>query len=563
MADKKQSDIAKLEKLGFDESTVEDVSKYTGKSKEQVKSLLLKGDDATLKIARDIEGIDRPQLTVDPVTGKISASQPAALSRLQEAAAPQLATSSRPPEVPSEFRTSNIGRTDFVVRDKAPVLALPPARDVSTRPPSVAPEFRRETTGVTSGVTVGKPYIPRTETLALPAAGQTTAAIDEAARQATAAEAAAAAKAATPEVKEVAETVVKSASRMPGKYKALGALGAGALAGGAAYLATRKPEEKVDFRPTPEGTTPRAPTPTGRMEDVSQLPSRIQNLQKQAAENVDGKSAAIDNTAKPLSKSLEASDSKEADPFKTRLAELKEDKEKAYKEYQEGKNRVANAELLDALGKGLAQLAAGWYGLNTGRDAVSGVDFKPKDWSSNYLLAEREYRTKVGGIEEEIKDIRGEQRELGREARAEKAYERRVTAAEEKEQKGEARREQKKREEATEQQEKAVTKLRQAIEALKGSSNKKNIQATKEAMVAAGMSSDQIEEAFDVAESGINDYSRLEKFIPQAAAPSAQPQVPGQAPAAAEGKIRVRRKSDGSTGSMNAADFDPAKYDRI
>jgi hypothetical protein len=333
--------------------------------------------------------------------------------------------------------------------------------------------------------------------------------------------------------------------------------------------------ESAQFRPTPTGTTPMAPTPTGRMEDVSSLPGRIQNLQKQVAggAQTEQKSDAIEATAAPLSSSLEESSSKEASVFKSKLDELRAQKAEALKEYQENKNRVANAELIDAIGKGVAQLAAGWFGMNTGRDAVSGVDFRPKDWSSNYLLADREYRTKLGSIEEEIKDIRGEERELGREERAEKAYERRVEAATKREETARTRAEEKqeqarqkeakrKEEERTEDQQKAITKLRQAIEGLKSSSNKKNIQATKEAMVAAGMSSEQIEQAFDVAEKGINDYSRLEQFIPQVQQPSAPEKPAAAAPAGgpAPGTIIER---NGKWRFKGGDPTQPASWERV
>jgi len=279
-----------------------------------------------------------------------------------------------------------------------------------------------------------------------------------------------------------------------------------------------------------------APTPTGRMEDVSSLPGRIQNLQKQVAQDAstEQKSSAIDATAAPLNNALQKTDSKEADVFKSRLDELRAQKDEALKEYQENNNKVVNAELIDALGKGIAQLAAGWYGLNTGRDAVSGVDFKPKDWSNNYLLAEREYRIKHGSIEEEIKDIRGQQRELAKEERAENLYQQRVGQAEKREE--EARRKEGVRASEGERKikEKLTRDLAEKLENLrvaKGKDRRKLEGEVAGTMRQLGLPSDTVKQAMDSYDSPMfgYDYSKLENIVEQLQkpeGPSATPSAP-------------------------------------
>lgn len=322
------------------------------------------------------------------------------------------------------------------------------------------------------------------------------------------------------------------------------------------------------FRPTPTGTTPFAPTKTGRLENIS---SQVKSLQSTLNSNTstENKSNAADKAAGPVLSQTTKDSSPESKSIAKRIAELQEEKQTALAEYKENKNRVANAELIDSIGKGLAQLVAGWYGLETGRDAVSGVDFKPKDWTNNYLLAEREYKNKLDALRPEETEIREEKKELAREARTEEAYGRRVTEAEKREKQAlekEERRESSRMEQA---RQKVVTDLSESLAVLKQSKSSKDRKEAEQdvakSLAAAGIPQKNIDKALEGYKSPMfgYDYSSLESIVEemQKQAPT-QPakQQPGtEAPAQ---KIRVKRKSDGMTGTINATDFDETKYDR-
>lgn len=99
--------------------------------------------------------------------------------------------------------------------------------------------------------------------------------------------------------------------------------------------------------------------------------------------------------------------------YATESSKIQEEIDKAKKAYQAGENRLANAELIDTLGKGLVQLMAGWYGMKTGKDAVTGVDFKPKDWSSNFTLLQKKYEQQIDELEKKgTKLEKAEEREM-------------------------------------------------------------------------------------------------------------------------------------------------------
>ena len=525
MADSRQesriSDIDRVAELGFDESTVEQVAKDTNKSKTEVRRLLVKGDKNIRQKASELqvkaEGVEAPRpakfrleqlaektpqtgtinvvepaaspkLVVNEATGTIGTDRPKALSSLQSKATEQLASSSAPPKVPEEFRKYSTQPTEFTMRGGSGqnLPAVIPSRAAAAEAAEVATE------GVAKG-------------------------------------------AAKEFGEEVAKDLGKAAKGLGPAGKLAVGLGLAGLGAGAAYLGSKKKEEQPART---GGGTAGEIVVNGLRAAVS--PTDENNAGEKAGDSLTRSKEFASRRQEYLDlmpsgalskKQVESINSKyedERQSIESKLAEAKAD-------FEAGRNRLANAELIDTLGKGLVQLMAGIYGANTGRDAVTGVDFSPKDWSSSFANLQRQYNQQYS----ELKDLKSEVESARKEElrQAEDVSEKeasRVGAAgrlalgemkEEqalgREQKRAADAEAKAKREQAEAKQAAVIKLKQAIERLKTKGDKKNIQATKEAMVATGMSSDDIEQAFDVAESGFNDYSRLEQFIPAVEVPAA------------------------------------------
>lgn len=288
-----------------------------------------------------------------------------------------------PPKVSPEFRIEDTSRKDFSLLgdpgNKANLPAVLEKQPASNVPPKVPGEFAKEI--VDEGKHLGA--LRGGGGLNLPAV----------------------IKAETPAIEESVAAATKGLS---GKTKALAAAGAGIVAG-VTYLANRNQQP-----PAASTSTPIYPTPSGKNVAPSETPpgppappsvspvdkattlleeqARFKQLQNMFASMVPSGN---------LSEKQVANISKKYDDEATKIAaELAEAKQ----EYQAGRDRIQNAALIDSLGKGLAQLMAGLYGVNTGRDAVTGVDFKPKDWSSSFSQLQRDYAQKAS----ELKDLRKE-----------------------------------------------------------------------------------------------------------------------------------------------------------
>lgn len=99
------------------------------------------------------------------------------------------------------------------------------------------------------------------------------------------------------------------------------------------------------------------------------------------------------------------------------------------KAYEEGVRRTEIAEVVELLGQAVAQIAAGWYGLKHGID-MSGVKFKPRDWSGNYSRLAKRLETGLGEIDRKERTTRSEFKEKESQARrAAEDVERRETRA--------------------------------------------------------------------------------------------------------------------------------------
>lgn len=67
-------------------------------------------------------------------------------------------------------------------------------------------------------------------------------------------------------------------------------------------------------------------------------------------------------------------------------------------DYQEAKERIGLAEAAEVLGKAIARIGAGLYGMRTGY-SVAGADFSPSDWSKRYDLAYQSYKADLAQAE--------------------------------------------------------------------------------------------------------------------------------------------------------------------
>lgn len=332
--------------------------------------------------------------------------------------------------------------------------------------------------------------------------------------------------------KEVAQDLAKSTKGLSAGSKALIGLGAAGLAGAGAYLAGR--DKKEQPAATPASTA--APATTVRQAISTAIaPTTEQNADKKADEIL----TRSKDFSQRRQEYLEVTPSgalseKEVEKINSKYESEKNDIEQklveAKEEFQAGRNRLQNAELIDTLGKGLVQLMAGIYGLNTGVDAVTGVDFRPKDWSSNFSALQSQYRQQYNEIKDlrsELESRRKEDIRLTEQAREKEAA--RVGRAgqlalgEMKEEAALAGKQKKAEEKQISEREKLITKARAALGALRESKNKKDRQAQEQkvsaAFEAAGIPSEEISKALKSYEPGSiftkENYSPLEALIAQ------------------------------------------------
>ena len=269
--------------------------------------------------------------------------------------------------------------------------------------------------------------------------------------------------------------------------------------------------------------------------------------------------------------------------YETESANIASELATAKQEYQAGKDRLGNAALIDSLGKGLAQLMAGLYGVNTGRDAVTGVDFKPKDWSSSFALLQKDYSERAS----ELKDARKENESAKEknlsfeEKQAARTAQESGTAArfaiqdisqEKKQTEAESRAEQKQAASETKEvakkkqaQDNLIAQARAEIEGLKqvlrtgdSKTRKKQEEVTAEALGKAGISPTKTAAALNEYRGGI-----FSKDKPELLDSLLEDVAPTPAQQSSSGMIRVKEKSSGQTGTVPAKDFDPARFEKI
>ena len=90
--------------------------------------------------------------------------------------------------------------------------------------------------------------------------------------------------------------------------------------------------------------------------------------------------------------------------------------------YDDMKDRLGKAELAETVGHAIAQLGAGWVGLNTGRD-MTGLKFNKTNWDKKMDTAFAEFKHKRARIDKQeqrnaaavAESKRAEERDLGRE----------------------------------------------------------------------------------------------------------------------------------------------------
>lgn len=79
----------------------------------------------------------------------------------------------------------------------------------------------------------------------------------------------------------------------------------------------------------------------------------------------------------------------------TLASEFKSAIENARKDYLAAKERLGIGEAAEMFGKALAQIGAGMYGMRTGIDAVTGVNFNVSDWSKRYEREMADYKQRI------------------------------------------------------------------------------------------------------------------------------------------------------------------------
>lgn len=444
-----------------------------------------------------------------------------------------------PPKVSPEHRSYDTSRTDFSLLgdpgNKANLPAVLEKQPASNVPPKVPKEFAKEI------VDEGK-YLADLRG----GGGQNLPAV-----------VAGAAKAETPAIEQSVAAATKGLS---GKTKALAAAGAAAVAS-IAYLANNKSADTPQPL-TPASSTTKTPDsqPTPTAPSVKPDDKATSLLEEQAKFKQLQKMYAMPTGNLP--KEQVAAISKK---YETESANIASELATAKQEYQAGKDRLGNAALIDSLGKGLAQLMAGLYGVNTGRDAVTGVDFKPKDWSSSFALLQRDYSQRASELKDTRKEIESaKEKDLSfAERQAARTAQESGTAArfaiqdisqEKKQTEAESRAEQKliaKEAEEADKKKKAEQSLiknaRAEIEGLKRflkTGDKKTIQkqeeVTAEALGKAGISPNKIDKALNEYRGGIfsKDKPELLDSLLEDVAP---------APAQQGGMVTVTHRATGKS----------------
>jgi len=164
--------------------------------------------------------------------------------------------------------------------------------------------------------------------------------------------------------------------------------------------------------------------------------SKIDKLAKVIAGRKEKISSLLDNLKKSAGQ-LEKSD---RDYFLEKFAVLKA-------EYEANKKEINKREVIEGIALGLAQMAAGWYGMKHNRD-MSGVKFSKKNWDAKYSRSMAEFRSNVSALDQEIgldkasrREAKGEQEFalrselslLNQDSRALKAIHDEISRADEKE----------------------------------------------------------------------------------------------------------------------------------
>lgn len=111
---------------------------------------------------------------------------------------------------------------------------------------------------------------------------------------------------------------------------------------------------------------------------------------------------SIEEIAVDFNERFKQLDKSEADWMRGKLEELTKSQSDLKDVYEKNKGTVQWAQLADTLGKAFTQLAAGMYGMRTGTD-MSGVKFKPSDWSDKYRRLIDEYEMGLKAAQEKTK----------------------------------------------------------------------------------------------------------------------------------------------------------------
>lgn len=142
------------------------------------------------------------------------------------------------------------------------------------------------------------------------------------------------------------------------------------------------------------GYTPEVPNP----EKAKERSSKLLQGQWGAVEREEKK--AEDELPAYL-RSLYKDDLEEIKAAKTNLvAELKSDMERNLTSYEANKRKAEIAEILQTVMLASVRLAAGIHGYRTGKDYTTGLEFNPKDWSSEMAALRDELRTKNDMLKE-------------------------------------------------------------------------------------------------------------------------------------------------------------------
>jgi hypothetical protein len=408
-----------------------------------------------------------------------------------------------------------------------------------------------------------------------------------------------------------------------GKIAATVALGTGAAVAGALAWLNKKDEEiaatEPERTPIPEEKEEPSQEASSSTEEVEakgpkgpalvRVPSEKEFLQ--GITGIQDRKNALEGVKDKLPLEVQ-------NDFKKELTNIDKAITSAKERYASDKETVNWARAAETIGQALTQLAAGWYGLKTGYD-LSGLKFSKADWQSDLdrLLKEYDGEVSLEYKKRQAVESNLERAETSKQREAERERDR-LTRGFEKE--DEARQEYARARQGAEKFNveqlnradamalrygQSVTDPKEKKEAdrrLKDLMNQraKDIQQLNSTLVkdvpkiqkpedkitslrnllkGQGVSDDklkQIEEGSDTFYTTKSE--RVERLsshagellskmrgdltdLQKAYATGSRPSQEGQ-PAAGE-KIRVKRKADGQTGTIDAADFDPDKYEEL